>query len=581
MRLRSVLPAGALRRSRSMRFLPAVFLSIAASAISTEAQAQGDSCSEFHRSIVAMEASSPRPPGWYKLDKYLRTLYAERCHTRHIRPTEKEWWYRRRGTRTNVPASGERPGDGAYVTTEDIAESCPKTDTAGMCALLRGLEKRCRSSSSRICDMLLGEEREWVPDGDTAYGDWLPALTATIDGKTYDLGLTSVCTNILVELEDGTLDAAKASGSLQRLRRFCPDFVAAVERRLGLGAERDAARFWDGLSQLLRSNFAPPGASPSAAPASVANDPGYRRMCAQAEEHMNTCAQREAQYRTTELPPKPPAPGSENSPYPRATPYPFEPDPRNPKSGRLGSNVDEQADHFRECHRLYGTVVDMCRNTQLAAAPLPRPSAAAPSVPKAAPRPAPGQSRPPAVQAPRTPAPTPPNTVMSGMTPRCQQLVSNYVAAARAKNGPAALAGYQALKAAGGCGVLHKVDRPQPRVRAPAPSDSRFISRGATPNTDQVVGACDASPAECAARVRQLQAGTSDAAKAALYAHAFSVGWQLGTMIGSGVLMAVPPSTPAPRMNTVGPGGVRNTYGQGAPLRPAPRTRQSDITGTK
>lgn len=188
---------------------------------------------------------------------------------------------------------------------------------------------------------------------------------------------------------------------------------------------------------------------------------------------------------------------------------------------------------------------------------------------------------PPSTAAPRTPAPTPPNTVMSGMTPRCQQLVSTYVAAARAKDGPAALAGYQALKAAGGCGVLHKVDRPQPQVRAPAPSDSRFISRGATPNTDQVVGSCDASPAECAARVRQLQAGTSDAAKAALYSHAFSVGWQLGTMIGSGVLMAVPPSAPRTASPTTAAPGVRNTYGQGSPLKPAPRTRQSDITGTK
>lgn len=187
----------------------------------------------------------------------------------------------------------------------------------------------------------------------------------------------------------------------------------------------------------------------------------------------------------------------------------------------------------------------------------------------------------PGTAAPRTPAPTQPNTVMSGMTPRCQQLVTNYVTAARAKDGPRALAGYQALKAAGGCGVLHKVDRPQPRVRAPAQADSRFISRGATPNTDQVVGACDASPAECAARVRQLQAGTSDAAKAALYSHAFSVGWQLGTIVGSGALMAVPPSAPRTASPTTAAPGVRNTYGQGSPLNPAPRTRQSDITGTK
>src|SRR5690606_36564708 len=145
-------PAGTLRRSRSKRFLPAVFLSIAASAISAEGQAQGDSCSEFRRNIVAMEASSTRPPGWYKLDRYMSALYAERCDVQRIRPTEKEWWYRRDGTRTDVPATGVRPEDGAYVTTEEIAASCPKTDTASVCALLRGLEKSCRSSTSRMCD---------------------------------------------------------------------------------------------------------------------------------------------------------------------------------------------------------------------------------------------------------------------------------------------------------------------------------------------------------------------------------------------------------------------------------------------
>ncbi len=226
---------------------------------------------------------------------------------------------------------------------------------------------------------------------------------------------------------------------------------------------------------------------------------------------------------------------------------------------------------FTECFRAVGPTGPVAAAPPRRRGPTP-PTAAMPTAPRAT--------------SPTTPSPTvrgpsQPNAALSNMSARCRQLVTNYVTAARAKDGPRALAGYHALKAAGGCGVLHKVDRPQPRVRAPSPNDSRFIARGATPNTDRVVGACDASPAECAARVRQLQAGTSPEAKAALYSHAFSVGLQLGTMVGGSLLMAVPPAVPTPRVNTAGPGGVRNTYGQGAPLRPAPRTRQSDITGTK
>ena len=107
------------------------------------------------------------------------------------------------------------------------------------------------------------------------------------------------------------------------------------------------------------------------------------------------------------------------------------------------------------------------------------------------------------------------------------------------------------------------------------------MARGATPLTDGVVGACDASPAECAARARQLEAGASPAAAAALYMHAINVGLSLGAQAGS-IMMAVPQvRTTAPNMNSIGPGPVRNTVGQGSPLRPAPRTRQSDITGTK
>jgi hypothetical protein len=79
--------------------------------------------------------------------------------------------------------------------------------------------------------------------------------------------------------------------------------------------------------------------------------------------------------------------------------------------------------------------------------------------------------------------------------------VSSYVAAAQANDGPKALAGYNALKQAGGCGVLAKVDRaPPPQPQAPGP-DPRFATRGATPLSDATMKSCDDSPEACAARV--------------------------------------------------------------------------------
>lgn len=169
--------------------------------------------------------------------------------------------------------------------------------------------------------------------------------------------------------------------------------------------------------------------------------------------------------------------------------------------------------------------------------------------------------------------------------PQCQALVQNYIAAAQANDGPKAFAGYNALKEAGGCGVLDKVDRPMPAASVDGPSvdDPRFISRGATPLSDQVVGGCDAAPDVCAARVRELRAGTSPDAIAALYSNAISIGLQLGTMMGNAMLSGVP--TPAAgrgastNMNSIGNRPVQHTYGQGHPNNPAPPQSQSTITG--
>ena len=160
------------------------------------------------------------------------------------------------------------------------------------------------------------------------------------------------------------------------------------------------------------------------------------------------------------------------------------------------------------------------------------------------------------------------------MSDKCRGAVQNLVTAAQANDGPKALAGYNALKAEGGCGVLDKIDQP---ATAPGPSidDSHFIARHATPLSDQVVGGCDAAPDECAERVRQLRAGVSPEAQAALINNAIGIGLQLGAMMGDAMLSGMPTNGTALRgggtnMNSIGNKPVRSTYGQGSPTRPAP-----------
>ena len=522
------------------------------------ARADSESCREFRENIVRMEASSVRPPGWYKLDYYLRLQYGITCASQITdRPREKEWWHRSDGTNTGYPADGPRPDDGAYATTEEIGARCAgAAPSSSTCALLLGVEKSCRdpsvpyTHSKKVCDILFGKDRALDDDYVAPGSGDLPDLTVTVDGRAYTVPPS--CIEVLRRLEDGASDSLRGDTTLQK---NCPELLAALQRRTGKSPE-DPSQFWPALRDLVQSGFAPPG-TPSTGPASILNDPGYRRMCEQAERNMGICDQRERQYR---------------------------------------GNLNEDADQFAQCRQQYARVVDMCRNTRLASLPAPRPGATAPPPqpakatppPKAAapakPPPqdkaTPGQSRPP----PKTQAAAPQPPAMS---PQCQKLVGDYVAAARAKDGPRALAGYNALKRAGGCGVLQKVDRPLPKVKGPPPNDPRLLARGATPLTDDVVGRCDASPAECAARVRQLQQGTSPEAKAALTNHAIGVGLELGNAMSSGLLVARPPAVnqgrvagprgPNTDMNSLAGPIIRSRPAQGAPSGPVQRNTPSDI----
>jgi hypothetical protein len=199
---------------------------------------------------------------------------------------------------------------------------------------------------------------------------------------------------------------------------------------------------------------------------------------------------------------------------------------------------------------------------------------------------------PPRINTPRIDAPnatghTPGTAAPSiSMDAACQNLVGNYIAAAQAQDGPASQAAYEALSAAGGCGVLAQAEA-QAKAEAQsqaAAADPRFVARGDTPMLDQTVAQCDRLAAACAEVVRQLRAGTSPAAVAAMYANAISIGLQLGAAAGQGVLNASHtgavrvPSRTSSNMSSIGNRPVSSTYGQGSPLHPAPPSGQSTIT---
>lgn len=555
--------------------LGAAALTAAAVVWGASAQADQASCKEFRDNIIKMEERSARPPGWFSLDGYLRRVYQTECIQFPARERPAEYWYRADGTSTGVPtANSDRPGDAAYAATKEIGDVCLQAagpmivDARGrsiragldpsICALQRSAAAACENpvdGETRNCKMILGEDAKITP---IPKGEELPPIAVGLDGGPYVLG--PECQNVLGAFgDDLALDNSGAASRpewLRTMQSHCPDFLAALERRAGV--KTGDARFWPAFGQLLLSGF------PTAQQAerqrslgSIATDEKFLAMCKQANDSMNVCAQRQANMRTA------------------GTPI------------DMASGTRGQAGAFNQCAILYGQVHNFCNKTKsqaervatLAKPATPKPQP--PQQPQQQAKPADGQSRP-----PQQPA-APPQ-----MSAQCQQLVGNYVQAAQANDGARAVSGYNALKSAGGCGVLNKVDRPLPQQATAAPGpDPRFPSRGATPLSDSTIGACDLSPAECAARVQQLKQGTSAQAQAALFSHSIGIGLQLGSMMAGGMMMAMPQGGGSgggggtagggTNMNSIGPGAVKGTYGQGGPSRPAPPNSQSTITGTK
>ncbi len=485
---------------------------------------QSGNCADLRNDIMAMDAQSNALSGYLGMRVELAGLYNKLCGTSPAQRTE--YWYSSDGKQLGPVGAGDRPPNAAYAATQDIGEQCAASANPGMCALALGSTANCKkppSDLSAACQVAGGYGD---PDDSVAAtgGDPLPPARLTIGGRAYVV--PDRCAWALARANDG--------GPSNSVIRNCPEgLLAALGQAEGKNADLDPTAFLNGLGPLLQRGFAPPGTAPTGgfnARAAAA--------CAQLEDHAQICRTRE----------------NNMGPY-----------------GQTVAGTTGQTGAFDDCYRMYSQFAAMCRmmvkmqpqiaKASLPKAPLPKPPAAPPA------KPAPPV--PPKVAAPAQPQ----------MSPQCQQLVSNYVSAAQANNGPAALAGYNALKQAGGCGVLAKFDRPPPQSSGPSLDDPRFASRGGQGNTDSVFSQCDSSQAACDQRTRQLQAGVSPAAQAALVMNAIQIGLQLGTAMANGMAAAAPHGT-GTNMNSIGNRPVTHSYGQGAPAYHPPPQQSSTITGT-
>lgn len=544
------------------------------------AKADQQSCAQYRDAIIRMETESVRPPGWFALDQHLRALYRQDCLINPTRQPPTEYWFTEEGKPTGVKASGaDRPADGAYATTPEINERCVERGLKepGMCVMIENLRAACANPVDtqvrNHCKSILGKDQKpSLPPP----GEELPPISVGLDGGPYTLSAN--CDALLGRLSgDPLLDSASTTERAhwqQIMRSECPDFLDALKRRTGVDPDKDPGRFWPAVGELAFNGFAPPGTPPHTL-ASVTADPGWQRMCNDAAKHQQTCVQRLNNMRS--LAPQPAqstygqgSPDAGNSPDPVITSNPADRD----KTSQTGA--------FAQCAALYGQVLNMCKATEnvarKTAARLPPPAPAKPASPPASQQPNPGRS-----MAPPQAQPQPPQ-----MSPQCQQLVSNYIGAAQANDGQRALAGYNALKSAGGCGVLNKVDKGAPVAQAPAAPVPAFPTRRGTPNTDAYVQPCNADQAGCAQAMRQLEQGTSPQAQAAMIGHAISTGLELGAAMANGMAAAMPQggggqyNVPGNNtdMRSLAAPPIRRGVGQGSGARPQ-QNSPSDITGTK
>ena len=523
---------------RPISFLATLAVVAAVVALPSGAAWAQSNCKELRANIVKMDAEASDRPGYLPLRSQLNSLYEKLCS---VATPERgaESWYTIDGKKIGPAPGTGWPDQAAYSASDAVAAACQSAPDPVSCAVLRGASAMCISRTTgkvtAFCEVLGAYPTE---AGGTPPPP-LPPIAVTINNKP--MAVPARCAEWLAEMTNYVppTEGSQSQRNREAYSNFappdaCQDILPAIEERLGMKYRNtDALPFLDGMARLARAGFAPPrsAAAPNLPP---------KEFCDNALKVRDQCKVRWDNMRTATEDNTKEIPGS----------APFH---------KLGE--DGQAGAFGDCYWLYNRVYGMCKAN---ADPklTPRAAAATPPPPQAAP---PAKPDPNAPQKSSMPPPAPQKSP-------CEKLVSDYVGAAQSGDGTRALAGYNALKQAGGCGVLDKVDRPLPPAPAAAANPNIMAPRGQRPGIAGAIGACDQSADGCAGAMRQLEAGAGADAQARMIGNAIQIGLQLGAAMAQGLAIAMPQGGGGgasggggTNYNSIGNRRVRSTYGEGSP----------------
>jgi hypothetical protein len=490
-------------------------VALAAAIFVAQGSANASTCEALKQTIVDMDSKALKPPGYATLRKHLLASAA---------------------------------------TCKDVARPlvdvshCANSVAPDICTLFTEAAAACKvpePTSRTVCEMLFGPGYSNINFGrGNPIDKSMPPTPIVLDGTTYEVD--SSC------LDDLLFDGQGAKGLRGRRTSFadadCPaEFLAALERRIGLNAAKDKDKFMQALDALMMSNFAPRGAPPVTA-ATFQNDAGFQRACKQARDNQNLCLQRQGNMRSAD-------------------------------TEKLG--FKSQAGAFGECAQLYGKFANMCGMTDKVAAsqspppppqPKPQPAPQAKPPPQAAAQPQPqakpadatgGRSQPPPQQQAAAPA------SLTNMSGACKSQLNQLLAAADRRDTAQATAAYESLRASCDGGIRGVAQEAQLGLPERVMGSLSRNSFGRCLNT----GDCGTAPST-----------PQQTAQAA--ANAFNVDEVLNFAFGVAGLaigvagMYAPVSGGAiyssTQFNTINQ-RARSTYGQGGPTHVAPRTRPSDL----
>lgn len=323
-------------RLRAARRVALALLGLVMTVLFLPSVAMATPCEDLVKSVLKMDAESVKPPGYFAMRRSLFTRGGAFCLDHRV--PASEYWFDINGAPTGIRGDQPRPANAAYSTTPEIAAACARTNPGNpsTCAMEMRVANACLhpqdNDQRSLCVIVFGASGS--PSGTTGFKG-LPDQVVALDGRDYTV--PAPCADILEQLVDNP-GSAPSPNAATRMKADCPDFLAALERRIGTSTQQNATAFWAALDDLVISNFPPRGAPPVSA-AGIAADPNFRRMCDQAAKFENQCRVNQGKMGAV---------------------------------GTTSTSTDLQAGDFNDCANVYGGVLKMCGRTTAAAATSPK-----------------------------------------------------------------------------------------------------------------------------------------------------------------------------------------------------------------